>query len=654
MAFSFVQGIGKGESGLYQRHNTHLRDAVAGRDGLWNGGKIVENHFQLAAKAGVDEPGECVQAAQRNAGSIGKQGAEAGGQPESETGRNGRRFTRCKRGGGNRVQVGGKIAKRAHMRIARQLGGGMEALDGNVRSGRRGGKHVPSLVRAWCLIAPKRSQLDFGWVKTVQIDEQSEERSASHKGTSRTAGESRSMTMGLNVQIQGSGQSEFPALVLMHFLGGSGREWDEVVALLGSSYRTVRIDLPGFGGSAGETGYTVQAMADAVQEAIATASLGAYILVGHSMSGKVSAVLARRAEDADKAEDRRLRGLVLVAPSPPGPEPMGDDKRSMMLGLLGGPAAEGDYERALSYVNKNETRDIPHDVEERTANEVLRMNRTAWVAWLEHGSKEDWAGRVGVLRVPALVVAGEKDASLGPKQQGETTMEHLGRARLVAVEGCSHLIPLERPEQMANLLREFCAQVKVRATIPAEYVAFLSSDRVSEPTKAVLAKRMAGPGESDGVLNAQQQRTLYALLERVVPASGLDLVGYVMAQLASGKGDGWRYAMLPSDVQAYRDGLDRLAAKKFAEMTGDEQDEALKKMAAGKDTVDARWFEEVRGAATEAYVGHPATLARWGYSGFGVGGAYTPHRGFVQLGLNERESWEPLATPVPARAEVKS
>ena len=140
----------------------------------------------------------------------------------------------------------------------------------------------------------------------------------------------------------------------MHFLGGSGREWDEVVALLGSSYKTVRIDLPGFGGSAGETGYTVEAMADAVHEVIAEAALGAYILVGHSMSGKVSAVLARRAENAKDAEDgekeqaQQLRGLVLVAPSPPGPEPMGDDKRSMMLGLLGGPAAEGDYEaRAL-------------------------------------------------------------------------------------------------------------------------------------------------------------------------------------------------------------------------------------------------------------------------------------------------------------------
>ena len=61
-------------------------------------------------------------------------------------------------------------------------------------------------------------------------------------------------------------------------------------------------------------------------------------------------------------------------------------------------------------------------------------------------------------------------------------------------------------------------------------------------------------------------------------------------------------------------------------------------------TVDARWFEEVRGAATERLCRASGDAARgWGYSGFGVGGAFTPHRGFVELGVNGREPWEPVA-----------
>ena len=203
--------------------------------------------------------------------------------------------------------------------------------------------------------------------------------------------------------------------------------------------------------------------------------LGRYVLVGHSMSGKVSAVLARRFADralgaatedhgfihgASSATTVRagrldgMEGLVLVAPSPPGPEPMADGKREQMLENLG-EEKEDDRRRARAYITKNEERDIPHEVLERAVDEVLKMKRAAWVAWLEHGSREDWAERVGVLELPAMVIAGEKDRSLGPEQQRVMTMPHWLRAQLCVVAGCSHLIPMERPEQMAKLLREF-------------------------------------------------------------------------------------------------------------------------------------------------------------------------------------------------------
>ncbi len=242
-----------------------------------------------------------------------------------------------------------------------------------------------------------------------------------------------------------------PVVVLMHFLGGSQREWDEVIALLDGRLRCITVDLPGFGDSNDVGGFSVSEMADAVEDVIREEVSGRYILVGHSMSGKVSMVLARRAQ---MRGNDCLAGLLLVAPSPPSPEPMGDDKRNMMLELLGD-NHDNDRARARQYITKNELRDIPADVEERASSEVLRMSRAAWSAWLTDGSKEDWSDFVGTLDIPTLVLAGEKDLSLGPKQQAEFTMPHLRLAVMRTVPNCSHLIPMECPSVMAAILEEF-------------------------------------------------------------------------------------------------------------------------------------------------------------------------------------------------------
>ena len=437
-----------------------------------------------------------------------------------------------------------------------------------------------------------------------------------------------------------------PVLVLMHFLGGSAREWDEVVPLLGD-VRTLRIDLPGFGGSAAIPGYSVQAMADLLEATLRTANLDRFLLVGHSMSGKVAMVLARRLEDA---ADPRLLGMVLVAPSPPSPEPFSEEKRTSMLDMLG-TVGDNDLDRARNYITKNEERDIPAPVIERAANEVLKMDRAAWRAWLTDGSKEDWSARVGTLGLPVLVVAGELDRSLGPDQQKAVTLPHLRNAHLAIVAGCSHLIPMERPEQMAALLRQFTLDLmntSSQPTIPTEYLDLIASDRLSSQTRAVLEARMHGPEQATGFLTSEQERTLRAAAARIIPqtaANVIDLAGFVIATLASGKGNGWRYAVLPADLTAYRQGLDRLATHAFADLPAEKQDACLRELDNTPGSPEARWFEDLRGDLTDAYMAHPATLARVGYSGIGVGGAHTPHQGFVLLGPNQREAWEPEPFP---------
>ncbi len=245
-------------------------------------------------------------------------------------------------------------------------------------------------------------------------------------------------------------------LVMMPFLAGSQREWTEVVEQLSKRYRCITVDLPGFGEAAAVPGYSVAEMVAAVTATLASLNLERYLLVGHSMAGKLVAVIARHIADGDSPVPRPL-ALVLVAPSPPGSEPMSDSKRKEMLEAFL-PATSFNTadarKHAEKYIAENSTRDIPQAVVKRTVDDVLKMNPAAWTAWLESGSKEDWAAQVGIIDLPTLLVAGANDGSLGPAAQQECTMPFFPKAHLIAVD-TNHLIPLEAPEELIALISNF-------------------------------------------------------------------------------------------------------------------------------------------------------------------------------------------------------
>jgi hypothetical protein len=182
----------------------------------------------------------------------------------------------------------------------------------------------------------------------------------------------------------------------------------------------------------------------------------------------------------------------------------------------------------------------------------------------------------------------------------------------------------------------------------------IASPRVSPQTREVLLARLADdPHYAPIALTPDAFVTLRAVLARVLPQSPqegdseIDLAASLDKQLAGAKGDGWRYATLPGDLEAYRVGLAlldeaavELGAADFVGLPSAAQDSLLESIAAGRRRSARfdlmRWFEDLRADATRIYISHPRTLARMGYSGI----ADDPG-GFVQIGIGQREAWEP-------------
>jgi len=242
-----------------------------------------------------------------------------------------------------------------------------------------------------------------------------------------------------------------PVLVCLHALGSSAREFDALTAALGDDVEVLAIDLPGFGGAASEPPADVAGTADRVVARIAEREPERWFLLGHSMGGKVASVVAARAAGGDDTL-AGLVGVVLLAGSPPSPEPMDEDRRARMLAWADpGPLSPG---AARAFVDANVGGPLPpaHDAE--AVVDVRRSSPAAWTAWLESGSREDWSDRVGPLDLPALVVAGGEDGDLGPDAQARVHGPVYPRARFVTLDGAGHLLPRERPDEVAALVRE--------------------------------------------------------------------------------------------------------------------------------------------------------------------------------------------------------
>lgn len=173
-----------------------------------------------------------------------------------------------------------------------------------------------------------------------------------------------------------------------------------------------------------------------------------------------------------------------------------------------------------------------------------------------------------------------------------------------------------------------------------------------ETTRKVIARRLAVPRQPR-FFTATEWETLGALCERIMPQPPdrppVPLPAYVDAKITEKHLDGYRYASLPHQGEAWKRGLAALDQEaqdahgdRFHTLLPDAQDALIRCMQGGTLRSEA-WggmpckpFFEHRVIAdiTHAYYAHPVS---WNELGFG--GPASP-RGYVRMQLDRRDPWE--------------
>jgi 3-oxoadipate enol-lactonase len=236
-----------------------------------------------------------------------------------------------------------------------------------------------------------------------------------------------------------------PTLVFIHYWGGSRRTWSEVIARLSNRFRSIAVDLRGWGKSARHTDdYSLFTQADDVEGVIKALNVKDFVLVGHSMGGKIAQILAGRRPDG-------LRAVVLVAPAPPTPLQVSDAQKRTMLASYTMPEGIGDALKVISH--------RPLTIAQRlqVTEDSLGGAETAKVAWVSQGMLLDISKQAASITVPVCVIAGSEDQVEKEDFLRKVLLPLLPHARFKTIEGVGHLSPLEGPDDVAKVISDFLA-----------------------------------------------------------------------------------------------------------------------------------------------------------------------------------------------------
>ncbi|MBP8532382.1 alpha/beta fold hydrolase [Streptomyces sp. MK37H] len=251
-------------------------------------------------------------------------------------------------------------------------------------------------------------------------------------------------------------EGDGPALVFLHYWGGSHRTWRPVIERLSPTRAFVSYDHRGWGESTEVPGpYGIEQLADDAERVIEELGYGACVVVGHSMGGKVAQVLASR-------RSAGLKGVVLVAPAPPAPVGV---TREFQEALAHAYDNDETIDRSIDLVLTSG--ELSAEARRQVHEDSSRAGEAARMAWPREALVEDFADRVGAIDVPVLVLAGSDDKVDPPHVLRDHLLPLIPTATLTELGGTGHLSPLEVPDQIASHISAFVARLQRGGPAPA-------------------------------------------------------------------------------------------------------------------------------------------------------------------------------------------
>ncbi|WP_211270932.1 4-carboxymuconolactone decarboxylase [Streptomyces yerevanensis] len=274
------------------------------------------------------------------------------------------------------------------------------------------------------------------------------------------------------LQYRFDGPEDAPVLVLGPSLGTTWHMWDRQVPELMKHWRIFRFDLPGHGGAPAYPAGSVNDLADRLLGTLDGLGVQRFGYAGCALGGAVGTELALR-------HPERVASLALIAASPRFGTADEFRQRGVIVRTNGlDPIARTSPERWFT----TGFAAAQPAITEWAVQMVRTTDPGCYIAACEALASFDVRPELGRVGVPTLVLVGSDDQVTGPAE-ARTLVAGIPDARLAVVPGASHLVPVEQPAAVTDLLvRHFTSAWQPAFDTTTGHMAIAAS-----PVKPVLA-----------------------------------------------------------------------------------------------------------------------------------------------------------------------
>jgi pimeloyl-ACP methyl ester carboxylesterase len=252
------------------------------------------------------------------------------------------------------------------------------------------------------------------------------------------------------------GDADGTPVILLHGYTDSLRSYDRVLPYLPSSLHVFAVTQRGHGESAKPEGsYASEVLARDVAAFMDAFGLARAVIVGHSMG---SIVAMRFAVEYPQ----RVQALILEGAFMPRPANADVIKFLDEVQGLKDPIDPG---FAREFQQSTLARPVPPEFLDTIVDESLKVPAHVWRAALQPYRYTDFSAELAKIRVPTLVVWGDRDG-FSRRSEQDDLIGAIHGSRLVIYAGAGHSPHWEEPQRYAGQIASFISEIALEPTTP--------------------------------------------------------------------------------------------------------------------------------------------------------------------------------------------